>query len=401
MDIFTKFEPLDNKIDILLSNSKHNPFGTVIDTIISPTVGIINGKETLLFGTNNYLGLSQSEPAKQAASHAAIRYGVGTTGSRIANGSYSQHQSLEDEIKNFFHKRSCMVFSTGYQATLGMVSTLAGKDDFLFLDADCHASIYDGSRMSQAQIIRFRHNDPDDLRKRLRRVKNIKGVKLVVVEGVYSMLGDIIPLKEFVDVKKEENAYLMIDEAHSFGIFGDHGRGIAEKENVEQDIDFVVGTFSKSLGTVGGFCVSDYPQFETLRYCTRPYMFTASLPPEVIAATRENLNIIQNQPKLRHKLTANASRFYHALQQEGFQTGPDISPVISVILDDVAQAAQFWDKVLELGAYVNLSLPPATPDHRPLLRASIAATHENDQIDKLVSIYVQSAKEIGIPLGRN
>ncbi|MDI2112986.1 serine palmitoyltransferase [Commensalibacter nepenthis] len=398
MDIFTKFKTLDNAFEQLMSISKHNPFGTTIEKMISATVGVINGQETLLFGTNNYLGLSQSDAARHAAAEAAMQYGVGTTGSRIANGTYSLHQELEQDLAKFFNRRSCMVFSTGYQATLGMVSTLAGKDDYLFLDADCHASIYDGSRMSQAQIIRFRHNDADDLRKRLRRLGDIPGNKLIVVEGVYSMFGDIIPLKEFVQVKKEENAYLMIDEAHSFGIFGEHGRGIAERDQVEADIDFTVGTFSKSLGTVGGYCVSDHPQMDLLRLCTRPYMFTASLPPEVIAATKANLEIIKNHPELIHKLMDNASRFYHALQSAGFTTGPDISSVISVILEDLPQASQFWNRVLELGAYINLSVPPATPDNRPLLRASIAAAHTTEQIDKLVQIYIQAAQDIGLNL---
>ena len=181
-------------------------------------------------------------------------------------------------------------------------------------------------------------------------------------------------------------------------MIGEHGRGIAERENVEQDVDFIVGTFSKSLGTVGGYCVSDYPQMDKLRLCTRPYMFTASLPPEVIAATRENLKIIANRPELRNKLKNNASRFYHALQNAGFQTGPDISSVVSVILNELPQAAHFWNRVLELGAYINLSLPPATPDNRPLLRASIAAAHTEEQIDRLVQIYIQAAKDVGLTL---
>ncbi len=398
MDIFTKFKPLEAAFDQLISFTPHNPFGVTIQKTLSATVGIINGKETLLFGTNNYLGLSQSEEAKKAAAETALIFGVGTTGSRIANGSYSLHQALEHELAQFFNRRSCMVFSTGYQATLGMVSTLAGKDDYLFLDADCHASIYDGSRLSQAQIIRFRHNDPEDLRKRLRRVGDISGIKLIVVEGVYSMLGDIIPLKEFVEIKKEENAYLMIDEAHSFGVFGQHGRGIAERDNVEKNIDFTVGTFSKSLGTVGGYCVSDYPQMDQLRLCTRPYMFTASLPPEIIAATRENLKIIAARPELRETLKRNATQFYYALQQAGFKTGPDVSSVISIILDEIPQAVHFWNRVLELGAYINLSLPPATPDNRPLLRASIAAAHTEAQIDQLVKIYIQAAKDVEVTL---
>ena len=400
MNIFAKFDPLRKSLEQLKAISKRNPFDVVVERPLSATTGIIEGRETLLFGTNNYLGLSQSKEARDAAAHTAQQLGVGTTGSRIANGSFALHQNLEKDIARFFNRRSCMVFSTGYQATLGMVSTLAGKDDILFLDADCHASIYDGSRMSPAQVIRFRHNDAEDLRKRLRRVGNIPGAKLVVVEGVYSMLGDIIPLKDFTEVKKEENAYLMIDEAHSFGVFGEHGRGISEQENVEADVDFIVGTFSKSLGTVGGYCVSDHPEMDLLRLCTRPYMFTASLPPEVIAATIANLKLITEHPELRQNLMNNAKRLYTSLQKAGFRTGPHISSVVSVILDEVGHAAALWNRVLELGAYVNLSLPPATPDEHPLLRASIAAAHNFEQVDQLVEIYIQAAKDTGLSLAK-
>lgn len=400
MNIFAKFDPLRKSLEQLKAISKRNPFDVVVERPLSATTGIIEGRETLLFGTNNYLGLSQSKEARDAAAHTAQQLGVGTTGSRIANGSFALHQNLEKDLARFFNRRSCMVFSTGYQATLGMVSTLAGKDDILFLDADCHASIYDGSRMSPAQVIRFRHNDAEDLRKRLRRVGNIPGAKLVVVEGVYSMLGDIIPLKDFIEVKKEENAYLMIDEAHSFGVFGEHGRGISEQEHVEADVDFIVGTFSKSLGTVGGYCVSDHPEMDLLRLCTRPYMFTASLPPEVIAATIANLKLITEHPELRQNLMNNAKRLYTSLQKAGFRTGPHISSVVSVILDEVGHAAALWNRVLELGAYVNLSLPPATPDEHPLLRASIAAAHNFEQVDQLVEIYIQAAKDTGLSLAK-
>ncbi len=400
MNIFAKFDPLRKSLEQLKAISKRNPFDVVVERPLSATTGIIEGRETLLFGTNNYLGLSQSKEARDAAAHTAQQLGVGTTGSRIANGSFALHQNLEKDLARFFNRRSCMVFSTGYQATLGMVSTLAGKDDILFLDADCHASIYDGSRMSPAQVIRFRHNDAEDLRKRLRRVGNIPGAKLVVVEGVYSMLGDIIPLKDFTEVKKEENAYLMIDEAHSFGVFGEHGRGISEQENVEADVDFIVGTFSKSLGTVGGYCVSDHPEMDLLRLCTRPYMFTASLPPEVIAATIANLKLITEHPELRQNLMNNAKRLYTSLQKAGFRTGPHISSVVSVILDEVGHAAALWNRVLELGAYVNLSLPPATPDEHPLLRASIAAAHNFEQVDQLVEIYIQAVKDTGLSLAK-
>ncbi len=327
---------------------------------------------------------------------AARAYGVGTTGSRIANGTQGLHRQLEERLAAFFRRRHCMVFSTGYQANLGTISALAGKDDYLLLDADSHASIYDGSRLGHAQVIRFRHNDADDLRKRLRRLEGTPGAKLVVVEGIYSMMGDVVPMAEFAAVKRETGAWLLADEAHSVGVMGEHGRGVAEADGVEDDVDFVVGTFSKSLGTVGGYCVSNHAGLDLIRLCSRPYMFTASLPPEVIAATMAALDEMERQPELRVRLMDNARRLHAGLQAAGLRTGPQASPVVSVVLDDIPVAVAFWNRLLDLGVYVNLSLPPATPDQHPLLRTSVMATHTPGQIDRAVEIFAVVAAEMGI-----
>lgn len=268
--LFSKFDGTAGALGSLVEAGGRNPFSVVIEKPVSSTVGIIEGRETLLFGTNNYLGLSQSPRAIKAAQDAAATCGVGTTGSRIANGTQSLHRQLERRIADYFGRRDAMVFSTGYQANLGMISTLAGKDDYLILDADSHASIYDGSRLSPAQVIRFRHNDADDLYKRLKRLDGTPGAKLIVVEGIYSMTGNVPPIAEMVAVKRETGAYLLVDEAHSFGVMGERGLGIAEQAGVEADVDFIVGTFSKSLGTVGGYCVSDHPELELVRLnCAR------------------------------------------------------------------------------------------------------------------------------------
>ncbi|GBQ59856.1 serine palmitoyltransferase [Komagataeibacter swingsii] len=396
MSIFSKYEGLASALSAVMAGGGRNPFNVVIEKPISSTVGLIEGRETLLFGTNNYLGLSQSPAAIEAAVEAARAYGVGTTGSRIANGTQGLHRQLEERLCAFFRRRHCMVFSTGYQANLGTISALAGKDDYLLLDADSHASIYDGSRLGHAQVIRFRHNDADDLHKRLRRLDGTPGAKLVVVEGIYSMLGDVVPMKEFAAVKRETGAWLLADEAHSVGVMGEHGRGVAEADGVEDDVDFVVGTFSKSLGTVGGYCVSNHEGLDLIRLCSRPYMFTASLPPEVIAATMAALTELENQPELRVRLMDNARRLHAGLQAAGLRTGPQASPVVSVILDDVAVAVAFWNRLLDLGVYVNLSLPPATPDQHPLLRTSVMATHTPEQIDRAVEIFAVVASEMGI-----
>ena len=396
MSIFSKYEGLSRSLSAVTAGGGRNPFDVVIERPISSTVGLIEGRETLLFCTNNYLGLSQSPAAIEAAVEAARKYGVGTTGSRIANGTQGLHRQLEARLAAFFRRRHCMVFSTGYQANLGTISALAGKDDYLLLDADSHASIYDGSRLGHAQVIRFRHNDADDLRKRLRRLDGTPGAKLIVVEGIYSMMGDVVPMAEFAQVKRETGAWLLADEAHSVGVMGEHGRGVAEADGVEDDIDFVVGTFSKSLGTVGGYCVSNHDGLDLIRLCSRPYMFTASLPPEVIAATMAALDELENRPELRHQLMDNARRLHAGLNAAGLRTGPQASPVVSVILDDVEQAVMFWNRLLDLGVYVNLSLPPATPDQHPLLRTSVMATHTPAQVDQAVSVFAAVAGELGI-----
>ncbi|PHI95295.1 8-amino-7-oxononanoate synthase [Parasaccharibacter apium] len=396
MGLFDKYATLRGNYESLMAASPRNPFGVVIERPLSATVGIIEGRETLLFGTNNYLGLSQSNAARDAAIHAAKTMGVGTTGSRIANGTFSLHQKLEHALAKTFKRKHAMVFSTGYQANLGTISALVNKDDTLFLDADSHASIYDGARLSGAQVIRFRHNDPADLEKRVARSNKGTGARLIIAEGIYSMTGNIAPLDEFVEIKKRHNIPLLVDEAHSFGVLGQHGRGVAEMQNCEDDIDFVVGTFSKSLGTVGGYCVTNHDEIDLIRLCSRPYMFTASLPPEIIAATLAALEEIQSAPELRENLQRNAARLHNGFKSVGLNTSNFISPVIAVTLDDVPQALSFWNALLDAGVYVNLSLPPATPDNRPLLRCSVMATHSFEEIDRAVEAFGSIAKHLSI-----
>ncbi|QHI95587.1 aminotransferase class I/II-fold pyridoxal phosphate-dependent enzyme [Aristophania vespae] len=394
--LFEKHAALKAAYDSLNKLSPRNPFGVVIDRPLSASVGLIEGRETLLFGTNNYLGLSQSTKAQEAAIETVRTMGVGTTGSRIANGTFSLHQKLEQKLAEVFQRRHAMVFSTGYQANLGTISALVNKDDTLFLDADSHASIYDGAKLSGAQIIRFRHNDPADLDRRLTRAKDTPGAKLVIVEGIYSMTGNVAPLNEFVEIKKRHNVALMVDEAHSFGVLGENGRGVAEMQNCEKDIDFIVGTFSKSLGTVGGYCVTDYDEVDLMRLCSRPYMFTASLPPEIMAATLSALDEIRTRPHLRQQLQLNAARLHSGFKELGLPTGESVSPVVAVTLEDVPTAITFWNMLLEAGVYVNLSLPPATPDNRPLLRCSVMAAHSYGQIEQALEAFGDIARKLNV-----
>ena len=379
-----------------IAGAGRDPFTVKFDAMLSPTEGMLNGRRTILLGTNNYLGLTFDQSCIDKGVEALKSFGTGTTGSRIANGSYDGHAALERELAKFYGRENCMVFTTGYQANLGIISTLVGKDDLLFLDSDSHASIYDAAKMTPAQVIRFRHNDPEDLNKRLRRVADHPGNKLVVVEGIYSMLGDVAPLKEFAQVKRENGVYLLVDEAHSMGVLGDTGRGLAQEVGVEDDVDFIVGTFSKSLGAVGGFCVSDLPDFDVLRVACRPYMFTASLPPSVIATCLRSLERMQEEPGLRTKLMANSKRLYEGLRNKGFQVGPDVNPIVAVSLPSIELAITFWNRLLEEGLYLNLALPPATPNSQSLLRTSVSAAHTTKQIDTAIELFGKVARQLNV-----
>jgi 8-amino-7-oxononanoate synthase len=365
------------------------------DDILSPTEGMLNGRRTILLGTNNYLGLTFDADCIEKAVEATRRQGTGTTGSRVANGTYDGHMKLEQALAAFYGRDHAMVFSTGYQADLGVLSALVGRGDHLMLDADSHASIYDGSRLGGSEVIRFRHNSADDLYKRLRRLEGAPGDRLIVVEGIYSMLGDTAPLKEIAAVKRETGAYLLVDEAHSLGVLGETGRGLAEAAGVEADVDFIVGTFSKSLGSVGGFCVSDSPDFDVMRIICRPYMFTASLPPGVVASTLEALVKLQAEPELRLALMRNARRLYDGLTAMGFQTGPEANPIVAVAMPDQETAVMFWKMLLEAGLYLNLAVPPATPSHVRLLRTSVSAAHTTAQIDTALAIFADVGRRLG------
>ena len=269
MGLFAKFGEVRAALDSLAVDGR-NPFDVRFDRIISATEAVLEDRLCLLFGTNNYLGLTFDATCIAAAVKSVHEGGTGTTGSRIANGTYGDHALLEQRIAEFYGKRAAMVFTTGYQANLGLISTIAGREDQLLIDADSHASIYDACKLSTAEVIRFRHNDPEDLARRLRRLKDRPGNRIIVTEGIFSMLGDSAPLKEIAAVKRELGATLVVDEAHSLGTRGRKGRGVCEEVGIENDVDFVVGTFSKSLGAIGGFAVSDLPDFDLLRILCRP-----------------------------------------------------------------------------------------------------------------------------------
>jgi len=367
-----------------LGNAGKDPTSVVFDSLNSATEGVVEGRKTILAGTNNYLGLT-FDPACIAAGVAAMQsFGTGTTGSRMANGSYAAHGALEAELADHFQCANALVFSTGYAANLGVLAALLGKGDAALLDSDAHASLYDGCRMSDADIYRFKHNDVKSLERRLARLSDRGGRVLIIVEGMYSVLGDCAPLKEIAEIKERYGASLLVDEAHSLGVYGDNGRGVAEEQGVLDKVDFIVGTFSKSLGAMGGFCASQHDVLSLFRYVSRPFMFTASPSPAVMATTLEALNQLRARPELRETLWANARRLYSGLQELGFELGPEVSPVIAVRCKDRESALVHWNQLLEAGVYVNMMLPPATPGGASFLRCSISAAHTDEQINNII-----------------
>jgi len=397
VDLLAKFDPIIQTREALLAAGVEDPFNLVMDKVLSPTRAICNGRDTILLGTYNYMGMT-FDPDVIAAGKAAMEdFGAGTTGSRVLNGTFRDHRDVEAALREFYGMDHAMVFSTGYQANLGVISTLAGKGDYIILDIDSHASIWDGCKMGDAEVVPFKHNDVDALEKRLKRVPEGAG-KLVVLEGVYSMLGDVAPLKEMVAIAKRHGAMVLVDEAHSMGFIGAHGRGVAEEQGVIDEVDFIIGTFSKSVGTVGGFCVSNHPKFEVLRLVCRPYVFTAALPPSVMASSATSIRKLMHNREKRAHLWENSRKLHEGLKALGFKLGTETpqSAIIAVIMPDLEKGAMMWEALLKEGLYVNLARPPATPAGMTLLRCSLCAEHSAEEVTTILGMFARAGKAIGI-----
>ena len=396
-DLFDKFQPIIDMREGLLATGVTDPFSLVMERVLSPTVAVCNGRETILLGTYNYMGMTFDPDVIAAGKQALDDFGSGTTGSRVLNGTYGGHRDVEQALCEFYGMKHAMVFSTGYQANLGIISTMAGKGDYIILDIDSHASIWDGCKLGDAEVVPFKHNDISAMEKRLKRIPEGAG-KLVILEGVYSMLGDIAPLKEMIAVAKAEGAMVLVDEAHSMGFIGPNGRGVAEDQGVLDDVDFVIGTFSKSVGTVGGFCVSNNPKFEILRLVCRPYVFTASLPPSVVATAATSIRKLMHGANKRAHLWENSRTLHKGLRDLGFQLGTNEpqSAIIAVIMPDLERGAGMWEALLNEGLYVNLARPPATPAGMTLLRCSLCAEHSAQQVEKIIGIFARAGKAMGI-----
>jgi 8-amino-7-oxononanoate synthase len=394
-DLMSKFDGLIAERKALIDTGVTDPFAIVMEQVKSPTEAVIAGRDTILLGTYNYMGMTFDPDVVAAGKTALDRFGSGTNGSRMLNGTFQDHVDVEQALRDFYDMSGAIVFSTGYMANLGMISTLATKGEYVILDADSHASIYDGCAQGNAEIVRFRHNSVEDLDKRLGRLPK-EPAKLVVLEGVYSMLGDIAPLREMVAVARKHDAMVLVDEAHSMGFFGPNGRGVYEDQGL--DVDFIVGTFSKSVGTVGGFCVSNHPKFEAIRLACRPYIFTASLPPSVVATAATSIRKLAVAHEKRARLWENARALHGGLKAMGFTLGTEApeSAIVAVILEDQQQAVGIWQALLDGGLYVNVARPPATPAGTFLLRCSICAEHTAEQIATVLTMFRAAGRAVGV-----
>ena len=359
------------------------------------TVVVIEGKERIMMGSNNYLGLTHHPEVLAAARAALERYGSGCTGSRFLNGTLDLHEQLENELAEFFGKESCLVFSTGYQANLGVISGLVGRGDMVFLDKLDHASIVDGAKMSHGETVRFNHGDLAGLERKLQRVPEGTGT-MVIVDGVYSMEGDIADLPNLLKVTQKYGAALAVDDAHSVGVLGPSGDGTAAHFGLVDEMDLIVGTFSKSLASIGGFAAGTETVIHYLKHHSRPLIFTAALPPANTAGVLAALHVMQREPERRDALWANTRRLQEGLRGLGFEIGPTETPIVPVLIGPLEKTFMFWRKLFDAGVFTNPVVPPAVPPSQCRLRTSLMATHTSEQIDRAIATFATLGKELGV-----
>ena len=374
----------------MFEDAAATPGLTVIEGVLGPCEVIVQGRPTLMFGSNNYLGLTKHPDVVDAARRALDDYGTGTTGSRTANGTFALHEALERDFAEWFGKRHAIIFSTGYQANLSLIGGLCGAGDVILIDSDSHASIYDATRQTASQVIGFRHNSADSLRRKLERLPRGERNRLVVVEGLYSIRGDVAPLLDIANICSANSAYLLVDEAHSLGTYGARGLGCAEDQGVLDRVDLIVGTFSKSLAGIGGVCVSDHPELRALHFLARAYVFTASGSPSNVASVAAAVRVIRQHPELRERLWTNIRALRRGLRDVGYAIGESESPIVPILIGDEERTIALWQGLLTAGLYVNLIVPPGCPKDDCVLRASCSAAHTPDQIDRALEIFARA-----------
>ena len=354
----------------------------------------IGDKKMLMLGSNSYMGLTNDPRVKKAAIEATQKYGSGCAGSRFLNGTLDIHIELEERLADFVDMESALVFTTGFQTNLGTISALVGKDDYMLIDKSDHASIIDGCRLAFGKIVKFNHNDPESLRHKLGTCGD--GGKLIVVDGVYSMEGDIARLPEIVKIAKEFDAGIMVDDAHSIGVLGSRGNGTADHFNLTEDVDIIMGTFSKSIASIGGFIGASHDIIDYLKHHSRALIFSASPAPACAAAALKAIEIIENEPERREKLWHNTYKMLNTLKEMGFNTGVSETPIISVIIGSDINVFKMWRFLHEQGIFVNPVVSPAVPPNMALLRISVMATHTDEQLDRALNLIYEGARNLGL-----
>jgi len=390
-DIFDKCLRFD-KAKTLISHGLY-PFFRTIQSAQDPEV-ILDGKKMIMVGSNNYLGLTNHPKVKEAAIEAIRKYGTGCAGSRFLNGTLDIHVQLEEKLARFMHKEAALIFSTGFQVNLGVISALVGKDDVVIIDKMDHASIIDGCRLSFGEVKKYRHNDMTDLDRVLKEYEDRD--KLIVVDGVFSMEGDIAKMPEILALARKYGARLMVDDAHGIGVLGKSGRGTAEHFGIEDGVDLIMGTYSKSLASIGGFISGDTDIIHFIKHIARPLIFSASPPPASVASVSAAIDIIENEPERRAQLWKITNRMLNSFKELGFKVGNSQTPIIPVIVGEDEKAFLMAVMLQEEGVFANVAVTPAVPAGMALIRTSYMATHTDEHLDIVISAFRKVGKKLGI-----
>jgi 8-amino-7-oxononanoate synthase len=391
--VFDKCRVFGERVEAARAADAYCYFRT-IESAQEPEV-VIGGRTLVMLGSNNYLGLCNHPKVKEAAVEALRRFGTGCAGSRLLNGTLTLHEALEDKLARFVGKPAAVTFSTGFQVNLGTISCLLDRGDSVYLDKQDHACIIDGARLSFARVRKFAHNDPTELRRLMMADRSARG-RLVVVDGVFSMEGDIAPLPELVKVGRDFGAALMVDDAHGLGVLGARGRGTPEHFSVEDDVHLIMGTFSKSLASIGGFVAGSHSVIQHIRHTARSLIFSAALAPAAAAAASAAVDIIEEEPERRAQLWRNAEFLKNGLSSLGFDTGDSQTPVIPIIVGDDDRAFAMTRRLEQEGVFVNPVISPATPPGRALLRTSCMATHTEGHLSRALEACARVGREFGV-----
>ena len=370
------------------------PYFTPIESAQDHRV-MIDGREFIMIGSNGYLGLAADPRLKEAVINAVKKYGVTCSGSRFLNGTLDIHVKLENDLAKFFEKDGAIVFSTGFQTNLGIISAIAGKDDCIIIDRQNHASIIDGCRLSFAEVKKYPHNDMRELERILKLIPTNKA-KLIIVDGVFSMEGDLVNLPEIVKLKKKYHARIMVDDAHGIGVLGKHGRGTCEHFDLLDEIDIIMGTFSKSFASLGGFIVAEKDVITHIKHRARALIFSASMTPASVASAQKALEIIKSEPERRKRLWDITKRIHQGFEDIGLDTGNSKTPVVPVIIGEDHRCFGFWKMLCAYGIFANPIISPATPPGRALIRTSYMATHTDEDIDTVLDTFGRCAREFGL-----